>query len=171
MDELDKQFSELLKQSVVSHYGRLTDKYDDIYGYAIATTDLIEGLFPVANLRSTIECDESADDFNYFKYCPAEWHALADEQYFESDEIDLVVSQFEELADSESDDGGTRERFLNLILDVLVALESEGVFGAKTEDRYVTIYIAGSDEEWITKASSKLNSDSVHRNCMAGFAG
>ncbi|MEM9412696.1 MAG: DUF4303 domain-containing protein [Planctomycetota bacterium] len=80
MDELEHKFCEALRTSIVEHYGRLCSHYDDIYGYAIATTDLLEGLFPMANRRSTIECDPADEDFNYYKYCPVEWHSLADEQ-------------------------------------------------------------------------------------------
>ncbi len=158
-EQLIAEFKKSLLDEVKSTYGDLAQQFDDICGFGVFAPPYIESVFPAYQRSSELEgkSDQAQD-----KYWPPEWSSFGVLKF--GSDFQKLVQQVSERRSIHFDDPGALDAdpVFEAILDVLVQLESEGLFGPRTADRYVTMWDVGNDDEWILKSSERLNSAEVH---------
>jgi hypothetical protein len=105
-------------------------------------------------------------------YYPAEWSsfgALEFDQGFQK--FCAKIHERRNLSDTNAAEGLDADSVFNTILAVLIELEAEGLFGDKASGRFLTIWDVGNDEEWILKASKKLNANKIHTRARRALLG
>lgn len=161
IDRLKKE----LKKAVSKHFKKLTQEVPDIYGYAIFAEDGVSSLAPVANRKSTIKVKSSDRMYNYYRFIAVEWSESDDFGLFEK--VNEVVNEI--LSDEAVEFPEKREAILRASLSVLVDLESEGLFGSKTNDRFLVICLSDSDEPIMMESAKLLNTSKAFKAYAAEF--
>jgi hypothetical protein len=163
--ELLAELHTKLKAAIQADYTHWIGEFDDVCGYAICAPPYVESIFPAYQLKS-----EELEDASV--YYPAEWSS------FGSLEFDQGFQKFcgkiherRNLSDTNAAEGLDADSVFNTILAVLAELEAEGLFGDKASGRFLTIWDVGNDEEWILKASKKLNANKIHTRARRALLG
>ena len=164
VEQLAKLKSEL-KEALAAHYKQLNDSFDDVYGYAIFTDDGVSSLHSVANRTSALSVDPSDRMYNYYRYGAVEWSEQDDCGLF--DAVNTVVGQIHDIDNVEFAD--KREAMLRAAMDVLCELDAEGVFGPKSDERFVAVCVADSDEPIMLESVERLNTPAVLEAYSAEF--
>jgi hypothetical protein len=168
-DLLEKLLAEL-RMVVPQTYAALKKEFPDLCGFCICTTAYIEPIVPF--YQRTAELPKA--DHEYYglkKYYPGEWTGGGDKEFSQAAATARAELEKHSNAASSADGDKIREAFLNGILNLLVDLEKAGDFGPRSDDRYLTMWLAGDDERWILKASERLNAPSVHKAVADAFGG
>jgi len=156
VEQLAKLKAEL-KAALAAHYKQLKDSFDDIDGYAVLTDDGVSSLHAVANRTSAISVDPSDRMYNYYRYGAVEWSEQDDFGLF--DTVNNVVGQIHEIDSVEFSD--KRIAMMRTAMDVLCELEAEGLFGLKSDERFVAVCVADSDEPIMLESVQRLNTPAV----------
>lgn len=162
MDETLAKLRTELTNAITLHYQQLTASVPDIYGYSLFTEDGISSFGPVANRESAIKVAPDDEMYNYYRYLAVEWSEWDDFGLFAG--VNAIVDEIH--ADDSVAFGDKREAVLRLCLDVLRELDSNGLFGARTDDRFVVICLSDSDEEIMMESAELLNTP----NAFAAYA-
>ena len=153
MPDLLSQFRSALKTATASHYKRLVTDVSDIYGYALFTEDGLSSVVPVANRESALKKPKSDPMYNYYRYLAVEW---SDWDHFGMfDDVNALLTKMHDESPAELD------RVLPICLDVLSELDDEGVFGQRTDDRFIVICLSDSDDEIMMESAKRLNTDTA----------
>ena len=153
-----------LRKAITSHHADLIRQFDDVCGYAICAPPYFEHIFPAFQLTSALQ-DCSPDALGLTTHFPPEWKSFGTILFDDSFNT-LVTKIFQRRCDNEN---LAADEVYNAILDVLVELENEGTFGARSTNRFVTMWDVGGDESMIVSTSEKLNSDDVHSSVLSAF--
>ena len=154
-----------LKTAIEADFTKWTTQFDDVCGYAICAPPYFESIFPAYRLTS----ESLEDDAAYF---PPEWESFGTLTFDgEFRELCKRVHDLRVMYDKDEDKGLDFDSVFDTIFAVLIELEGEGLFGEKSSGRYLTLWDVGNDEEWIIKASGKLNSERVHADVRRTMLG
>jgi hypothetical protein len=165
--ELIGELMQRLPAAIKSNYSELTSEFDDICGYAICATPYIESILPAYQRASALQvCDPKR--LPLATHFPPEWSSFGTLSF--GDDIQTLVTKisrrrfgFDEGEELEAD------AVFDAMLEVLVSVEREGVFGERSSNRFLTMWSIGNDEHWILKASKELNPDDVHAAACQAF--
>lgn len=163
--ELLERLKTELKNAIRSHYKQLTESVPDVYGYSLFTSDGVHSLGPVANRTSAIKVGTSDRMYNYYRYLAVEWSEWDDFGLFGV--VNGIVSEIH--ADESVEFSERREAILRVSLEAMCELESEGVFGPRTSDRFVVICLADSSEPTMMKSAKLLNTPEVFEAYASQF--
>ncbi|MCA9032860.1 MAG: hypothetical protein KDA66_18730 [Planctomycetaceae bacterium] len=162
--EILTELKSRLRTVVASNFGELAQQFDDVCGYAICAPPYFEHIFPAFQVSSALQ-DSPAEFLGLKTYFPPEWDAFGTVLF--DDEFNAIVSEISSRrCNNESLDYNV---VFDAILDVLIELESEGVFGPRSSGRFVTVCDIEGDESLILSASEKLNSADVHAAVLRTF--
>jgi len=153
-----------LRTVITANYADLKGQFDDICGYAISAPPYFEQIFPAYQLSSALR-DCPSDSLGLNAYFPPEWESFGTLSF--GDEFDALTSQIHKRRCAH--DGLEADAVFDAILDVLIDLERQGVFGPRSRDRFITMWNVGDDESLIIAASEKLNSAEVHSTVLKTF--
>ena len=163
--ELLAELRTKLRAAVAEDFAKWTTQFDDVCGYAVCAPPYIESIFPTYQLASESLEDEAA-------YYPAEWESFGTLTFGpEIRELCTKIHAARVLYDKDEDEGLEADLVFNTIFSVLTEMEAEGVFGDKNSGRYLTMWDVGNDEDWIIKASKKLNSAKLHTKVKLALLG
>jgi hypothetical protein len=153
-----------LRIAIPTSYNALAREFPDICGFAIATTAYIEFVVPIFQRRRELDEDDPFDDKRFW---PPEWAATNDKSRRDSfgKSVDQARIKLCEHCESMDVDPSCNVRvtFLDMLLDLLVELDAAAKLGSKTDERYLTIWLAGDDEGPVLEASKKLNTKKMHK--------
>ncbi|GAA5507733.1 DUF4303 domain-containing protein [Novipirellula caenicola] len=159
MPDLLSQFKTALKAATASHYKRLVANVADLYGYSLFSDDGLSSIGPVANRESALKKPKSDPMYNYYRYLAVEWSDWNDFGMF--DDVNAILKKIHEESPTEL------ERVLPTCLDVLAELDDEGVFGQRTDDRFIVICLSDSDNVIMMESAKRLNTETA----FAEYAG
>ena len=162
--ELLTKLQNELRNAIASHYADLTREFDDVCGYAICAPPTFEHVFPAYQLKSELR-DRSADSLGVAAYFPPEWNSFG--TIFFDERVNSLVTEISNRfwGDESLDPKVVYEE----ILKVMVGLERDGVFGPRSNDRFLSIWDIGGDESMIIATSEELNSADVHSRVLTAF--
>ncbi|QDT09343.1 hypothetical protein [Planctomycetes bacterium K23_9] len=162
--ELLAELRSQLRALITSNYADLTQQFGDICGYAICAPPYFEHIFPAYQRASALQkC--ATDSLGLNAHFPPQWQSIGT-QMFDAKFNELTSLISERRCDNESLEATA---VFNTILDVLIDVEHDGVFGPRSGERFVTMWDVGGDESMILAASQKLNSATVHASAMETF--
>lgn len=167
INELVKRVKDELHKSVVMHYKALKDRFplDRIYGYSLYTTDCIEGVGPVSNRESVIKVDPSDPMYFYYRYSPDEWSDWDDFGMF--DEVNKMIKKIAEEADDKFN--AFVDEMFAVMLQTLIDLEKDGLFGIKDDKRFLVIWASDSASEIMDISAKTLNSVKAYSEYKTEF--
>lgn len=141
----------------------LSQEFSDICGYAICTTWYVEFLVPVFQRK----CELNDNPYDYDRFSPPEWAAMNDKSRDDTfgDDVDKARIAFCKHCETLDEDtsGKVRGAFMDGLLELLVCLDTENKIGAKSDDRYLAIWI-DDDDDFLIKASKQLNTKKMHKH-------
>lgn len=157
-----------LKNAIRSHYKELIMRSgdDNIYGYALYTDDCVSSIGPVANKERLITATKLDPLYTYYRYGAVEWSEWDDFGMF--NEVNNIIKNYHEIIE---DDFNLRvETLLKDSLHVLIQLESEGLFGQKNDNRFISICVSDSSNEIMIESVRELNTLKVYNEYVSEFA-
>lgn len=157
-----------LRIAIPRTFDSMSNEYPDLCGFAIGTTVYIEFVVPIC--QSSNELPDGVRSC-WERFSPPEWEMMNDRERNDSfgDEVDEARKTLYEHCSATDDDTSyeIRMAYLDSLLSLFVELEAEGKFGSKTDERFLTMWLADDDEgEWIVKSSEKLNTSTTHQQVM-----
>jgi hypothetical protein len=148
--------NEQLKAALKQHWRHVHSLYDDIDGYALFSDDTLDSGLTIAwNRRSSLP-NPDGDDFERKRFLADEWNEWDTFSYLDATNR-ILTTIFDEDSSRTS-----RNRVLRVCLDAMIELESEGVFGSKSDDRFITLCLSDSDDEIMFEAAQILNTQSAY---------
>ena len=166
LDEQLQIYKLELKDSLKNHYKKITQLYSDIYGYSLYSVDGLESILPVANRLKGIPVNPSDEDYVYYRYGAEEWNEWDEFGLFEK--VNQIKDEI--LSGYENNSSEKIDLILQTSLDTLCELEKEGCFGLKTDDRFLGICIADSDDKIMLKSVKLLNTEKVFKLYASQFS-
>jgi hypothetical protein len=157
MEEALAKLKAALKTAITEHYKKLTSEVSDIYGYALFTEDDVSSFGPVANRESALTVDPSDTMYNTYRYLAVEWSDWDGFGLF--DGVNTIVNELHE--DESIDFGEKREAILRVCLEAMCELETDGLFGPRTDKRFLVICLSDSDDEIMMESAKRLNTPAV----------
>lgn len=157
-----------LKNAIRCHYNELITRcgVDTIYGYSILTDDGVNSIGPVANKERLIKLDKSDPLYNYYRYGAVEWSEWDDFGMF--DEVNKIIKKYHETVE---DDFNMRvNTLLKELLNVLMDLESEGLFGDTNDNRFIVICVTDSSNDIMIESARLLNTLKIYEEYASEFA-
>ncbi|MCM2369478.1 DUF4303 domain-containing protein [Aporhodopirellula aestuarii] len=164
VEQLAKLKAEL-KTAIAAHYKQLKDSFNDVYGYAVYTDDGVSSISAVANRTSAISADPSDRMYNYYRYGAVEWSEQDDFGLF--DAVNDIVGQIQDIDSVEFAD--KRNAMLRAAMEVMCELDAEGVFGPKSDERFVAVCVTDSDEPIMLESVERLNTPAVFEAYRSEF--
>ena len=143
---------------------------EHFYAFALFTDDGVAGISPAANTEEGLAGKiasykfKKRRDINYLRWSTGEWvyEAFGWEHFKESHHAIMAVEHPE---DDEDAFPRFRQRILDLMIDVLAALDAEGVFGNGRQREQITLLCSLSDSddemELLDRSVRALNPPSV----------
>ena len=165
---LQKSFYVELKNAIRCHYNELLTRcgVDTIYGYSILTDDCVNSIGPVANEERLIKVNKSDPLYNYYRYGSVEWSEWDDFGMF--DEVKKIIKKYHNIVE---DDFNIRvNTLLKETLNVLMELESEGLFGDGDDNRFIVICVTDSSNEIMIESARLLNTLKTYEEYASEFA-
>ncbi|HEY8100239.1 MAG TPA: DUF4303 domain-containing protein [Burkholderiaceae bacterium] len=155
-----------LRDATREHYGRLVagSPSEQFYGYCLYTNDDVSSIGPVANRESALQVDPNHGTYNYYRFGPQEWSDWDDFGLFE-DANQILKSLYEGM-----DFDNFRAGSLQAALQALTELEAEGLFGPRSDSRYVTLWLSDSSDAIMSHAVKALNNEPVYERYAAEYA-
>lgn len=95
--------------------------------------------------------------YNYYRYGAVEWSEWDDFGLFDS--VNAIVAEL--LEDDSIEFADKRQAILRQALEALCELETGGLFGPRSVDRFVVLCIADSSDEIMLESAKRLNSEAV----------
>lgn len=145
----------------------LSDEFADLCGFAIGTARLLEFIVPVFQRKSEL----SSDSGDFARFFPPEWAVLNSRDRSDTfgDGVETARKHLETHCSAGDYDlrASVSDAFLGSLLSLLVDLVRNNQLGQKTNERSLTIWIAGDDLEWIIKASERLNTPELHQRVLS----
>ena len=158
-----------LRVAIPQTYETLCEEFPDLCGFAIGTTSIVEFVVPIFQTRSELPNDDTEAN-NEQRFWPPEWEVMNQGERNDSfgEHVDNAATNLNAhcAATNYEFGGDIADAYLNSLLALLVDLESAGKLGEKNDERYLTIWLAGDDEEWIFKSSEQLNSSALHQRVL-----
>jgi hypothetical protein len=166
---MDSKFQKLvtaLRDAVRKHYVRLvaSSPSEQYYGYCLYTSDDVSSIGPVANRESALQVDPNDVTYNYYRFGPQEWSDWDDFGLFE-DANRILKSLYEDMEFENFRSGS-----LQAALQALMELEAEGLFGPRSESRYVTLWLSESSDPIMSRAVKALNNGRVYKRYASEYA-
>ncbi|MBJ7987694.1 DUF4303 domain-containing protein [Bacillus cereus] len=157
-----------LKNAIRCHYNELITRcgVDTIYGYSILTDDCVSSIGPVANKERLIKVNKSDPLYNYYRYGAVEWSEWDDFGMF--DEVNKIIKKYHETVEDDFNMGVNT--LLKESLNVLMELESEGLFGDRNDNRFIVICVADSSNEIMIESARLLNTLKIYEEYASEFA-
>jgi Domain of unknown function (DUF4303) len=152
-----------LSAATRAHYRRLIDGGREVCGYSLYTADDVPSIGPVANYVDAIKVHPADPLYNYYRFGPHEWPEFDDFGMFETAN-GLLKELYSALPLAIYRAGALKTAF-----DVLVALEAEGVFGPRTDSRFVVLWISDSNDSIMDEAAEVLNSAAAYRSFSTAY--
>lgn len=152
------EFKALLKAATRAHYERYVAAHpgEDFYGYSLYSNDDVSSIGPVATRGSAMAVDRSDPMWSYYRFGPHEWNDWDDFGLF----VD-VNQALKGLCDS-LDFDSFRSQSLEVSFEVLRELQADGLFGPKSENRYVVLWLSDSADPIMDRAAKELNCPSIY---------
>ena len=157
-----------LSAAVALHYGRLVNEHsvDQLYGYSLYTNDDVSSIGPVANTVGGIRSTPDRKDYQYHRYGPHEWSLWDDFGIFDrSNELVRAIH-----ADNSRTFQEKRLGMLTAAFQALSEQENKRLFGPRTSDRYVVLWVVDSDEPLMPQSAAALNSAEVFHAYYLAYA-
>lgn len=150
-----------MKAAVREHRKALLEHFpsEHFYGYSLYASDDVESIGPVANSETAIRAAPSHSMFHYYRFNPDEWNYWDDFGTF--DEVNRIIATLHNQPDHRF--GAIKTRILLEALACLQELEGEGVFGPRTSDRFVVVWLSDSSHPIKNDSARRLNSDAVYQ--------
>lgn len=167
-EKLLGQLKSELRVAIPPVYSCLLEEFPDMYGFAIGTTLLFEFLVPVYQRKSDLPAEDH-ERYASTKFWPPNWAVMNQPNRNDTfgDSVAQALRRLKEHRDAPGfDDWDLVDCYADSILHVLAELDADGELGAKTDERYLTIWIAGSDERCVINASEKLNTPTLHARVL-----
>ncbi|QEG02083.1 hypothetical protein Mal15_61660 [Stieleria maiorica] len=162
--ELLTKLQNALRVAISSHFAELTRQFDDVCGYAVCAPATFEHVFPAYQLTSELEAN-APGSVGLATYFPPEWQSFGTILF--DDSVNSLVSEIANRC--WGDDNLESNMIYDAMLDVLIDLKRDGLFGERAINRFVTMWDVGGDESMIIAASEKLNSPDVHTCVRSTF--
>lgn len=165
--QLKQNLHDELRNAICRHYKQLIARCvnDTPYGYCLFTDDGVSSIGPVANKEGSIKVNSADPSYNYYRYGAVEWSEWDDFGTF--DEVNKMIKNYHE---SEEDPFDERVKtLLRESLEVLIELESEGLFGPRNDNRFVSICVSDSANEMMTDSVRALNTSKVFEEYASEF--
>ncbi len=156
-----------LKNAIRCHYNELITRcgVDTIYGYSLLTDDCVTSIGPVANKERLIKVNKSDPLYNYYRYGAVEWSEWDDFGMF--DEVNKIIKKYHETVEDDFNMGVNT--LLKESLNVLMELESEGLFGDRNDNRFIVICVADSSNEIMIESARLLNTLKIYEEYASEF--
>jgi len=159
-------FKQKLRSALTNHWSKAKNDFPDLYGYSIYTEDGLSSIAPVFNCESDITVPESDDMYFYYRYGAVEWANFDDFGMF-----DEVNAELLSIMDCDPPEWAERRgEILEICLNVLSALEHEGMFGSKDSNRFVVICLSDSDDPIMNKSAKELNGEKTYASYAKEFS-
>lgn len=148
-----------LKGATLEHYQRYVEKYpnESYYGYSLYTDDDVSSIGPVATRASAIRVGPEDELYVCHRYGPNEWPDFDDFGLFgEVNAIlkDLYGNRFVSFS-------RYKKKSLEAAFDVLQELEADGIFGPRSDNRYVVLWLSDSNNPIMDRAVKEFNSPNI----------
>ena len=153
-----------LSAATRAHYCQLLSGGREVYGYSLYTADDVPSIGPAANYVDALKVHPSDAMYNYYRFGPHEWLEFADFGLFDTANR-LLKELYSELPFEIYRAGALKVAF-----DVLVQLEAEGLFGPRTDSRFVVLWISDSADPIMDEAAEALNSAAAYRSFASAYA-
>jgi len=154
-----------LKSAITAHYTKLTSEVLDIYGYGIFTDDSVSSLGPVANRESALTVGPLDKMYNCYRYLAVEWSDW--EAFGLFDRVNGIVNNLYD--DTTLGFAEMRTAILRVCLATLSELETDGLFGPRTDSRFVVICISDSDDDIMMESAKMLNTPAAFQAYSSEF--
>ncbi|MNJ61295.1 hypothetical protein D3C77_570750 [compost metagenome] len=120
----------------------------------------------MANKEKLITANTLDPVYAYYRYGAVEWSEWDDFGMF--NEVNDIIKKYHEIIE---DDFNLRvETLLKISLNVLIQLESEGLFGQKNDHRFISICVSDSSNEIMIESVRELNTLKVYEEYVSEFA-
>ena len=147
----------LLLSATREHYQRYREMHpgEDYYGYSLYTDDDVSSIGPVATVGSSVTTQPSKQLDAACRFGPHEWHHFDDFGLF--DEVNKLLKL---LYDS-FEFSLYRKQSLEAAFQTLRQLEAEGLFGPRSNNRFVVLWVVDSCDPIMEEAAAALNSPAI----------
>lgn len=166
-EELFKELKKELKLAIVKHYKEIEEMFrgKDFYGYALYTSDDVSSIGAVANTRDSIPVDASDEMYIYYRYSPDEWSQWDDFEIF--DTVNKIIKESYCLPNVEF--SRVKSKILSISLETMMELQREGLFGVKSNEKYLIIWVSDSDHSIMEISAKELNTSKVYEDYAEEF--
>ena len=155
-----------LRSAIPRTFNSLCDEFPDLCGFAIGTTVYIEFVAPICQSSGELPDGEQSC---WERFSPPEWDMMNDRDRNDTfgDGVERARNALcEHCSESDGDKSyEIRMAYLDALLSLFVELESDTKFGAKTDERFLAIWIPDNSGRLI-KSSEKLNTEATHKRLL-----
>jgi hypothetical protein len=161
MDTPIKNLRDQLKTAIRTHLTKLPGKFSagEFYGYSLYTDEDVSSLGPVANSEKDLKVDSADGMYAVYRFSVDEWKHWDDFGTFAG--VNQTVKAIHQ---------GPKKRFaknstaiLDAALDVMQELEEQGLFGPRSPERFVVVWVSDSQSKIIKKSAKALNSPAAYK--------
>jgi len=158
MSAASATLKDALSVATRAHYQRYvaTHPGESYYGYSLYTDDDVSSIGPAATRASGISVSPSDPMWVCYKFGPHEWRDFDDFGLFT--EVNAILKELYRSLDFAS----YRTQSLQAAYDALRDLEAEGLFGPRSENRYVVLWLSDSSDPIMEKAAREFNCPTVY---------
>ncbi len=148
------QLYDTLKVAIIKSWNFAIKEHigEHFYGYVLYTSPLLGYVVPSFNTEESlarISTDKS--HHHYLRWCPDEWeYYLENKNFF--DPIDNIMRELDRETNYQCSEAHNRR--WNVLMQVLLELDREGLFGIKEERNKLTVNIMWGDQDWIAHINS-----------------
>ena len=160
------EFKQELKRAIESHYAKVRESFNDLYGYTLYTDDSLCSIGPVCNRESDITVPATDEMYRYYKYIAVEWANFDDFGIF--DGVNSLLANIMDCDHPEWEE--RRQEVLEICLNTLFELDKNNLFGSKDSGRFIAICIADSNDPIMDRSAKLLNQSSVYEAYAKEFA-
>ena len=144
--KLLEQLHDVLKPAIVRSWNSAIEQHpgEYFYGYVLFTSPLLEYIVPSFSSEESLNRVATESSYNYLRWSPDEWeYYLENESFFDSvQKVILDLDQETSYQDTEA-----RNRRWNVIIETLLELDSEGLFGTGEIRNKLTVNIMWGDRK------------------------
>jgi hypothetical protein len=147
----------LLVAATREHYQRYRNAHleEAYYGYSLYTNDDVSSIGPVATVESSVTSQLSDPLDAAYRYGPHQWGHFDDFGLFDdvNKALKSLYASFEFSV--------YRKLSLEAAFQALRELEADGLFGPRSDNRFVVLWVADSADPIMEVAAEALNSPAI----------
>ena len=147
----------LLASATREHYQRYRALHpgEEYYGYSLFTDDTVSSIGPAATVGSALKPSRSNLQDAYYRYGAHEWNDFDDFGLFA--EANKRLKALHGMLEYPL----FRQQSLEAALQALQELEADGLFGPRSDDRFVALWVVDSNDPITDRSAKELNSPAV----------